>query len=415
MEGLPDDVLQGFVDGLDPTSVQALALTSRRGREVARLGRGTVTVPYGGRIRDLAESPHTVRVVMLLSDIVAGYGTSWPMDEWPPSASCLEWVGHNAPHMERLVVDDARVERQEVVAHSFMLPAELPDSVRSIKACWVHDAGGEGAPELPQVTTLHAMAYRNLESLEKCLARLTGLQRVELECWSLTGRAIDMGDALWALRGLRWIRHIKLSKFASGDLRPDVREVWALAATGRFPSLESLELLPEIETNGGRGQAPIGQLGDLLRALPPLRSLAVRGPCDWKGCDSVKVEELVLDMRGMGLVVCHTAIYTDRPLESTFTMLADKISCLSVSGYRHIRLWSDDVFYLDHVVGSSFQTLTMPATEKNLAGLGRTLPPGRFMQCVEEEGRRCMRVTTDGPPWGEKKEKATTDASRKDA
>ncbi|KAK9827091.1 hypothetical protein WJX74_006231 [Apatococcus lobatus] len=313
MDGLPEDVLQGIVDLLDPASVQSLALSSKSGREVARLGRGTVSVHYGDCIRAVAESPHTVRAVVYDTDIQDEEG--WPLEQWPSSASRLEWVGHTCSNMQRVVVDDPRVREQEVVAHSFVLPKALPESLRTIRSYWLHNEGVECLGQLPHVRALTTMVYNRMQQLDICLGRLQGLRSIDLECWSLAGQPVHMGIALLHLWHLSEIRHIRLSRFSPGHL-PHIPSP-GLLDENPFPRLEKLELLPDIA--GGRPARPITSLHGFLRALPALTSLVVGGPCDWTGCGDLELEDLCLEMQGLGLVVCNSTIYPRTT--GTFTMV----------------------------------------------------------------------------------------------
>ncbi len=350
-----------IADMLDAPSLKALARTGRVGRELVRTGRRTAEIDWGGVIARVAHHPHTVRVHVHHQHPYEA-GADWLLQQWPQSALCLDWWGYGCVDMQRVLVDDERVERQCVMTHGMVLDEHVPASLRSITAYSVTCAPG-CTTLLPQVEQLDTVTTsRPGRQLDAGLfQRLCGLRRVELRDGGISSAPTAIGDMLAALVGLAQLEVIVLVGYAPGPL-PDL-------ADGVLPRLRELSLLAD-----GRGtETPLSGL-DSVCSRPDLGFLAMAGVVDWSHLRHLHIRQVVHDTRDVADVMFFGTERSPHASEE-FTMLAKKTSVLRdvrVPLAPNISLLGGDVFFLANALDvPTVQTLVVEATPYNLAEVGR--------------------------------------------
>lgn len=380
MNELPEEILSLVVGRLDAASVKSLAMTSGMGRAMAR-ARSEAVVGWTDSVAAVASHPTSVKVVVDLLDSYSD-GPAWLMNQWPQSAVSLEWVGHNCVNMESVLTHDPRVQRQSLISNSLVLTGGLPVSLHTIKSFWLHDTAPEGE-RLSQVTHLQTMVYPRQWPIP---LRMDGLTHIELEAWCITSAPPCIGTMLFHLASFKHAQSIKLKKFSVGPIMP--------LPDGCFQSLSALELRP---SSLGAPDDISPRLMRPLNDLPVLAHLALGQYWNWEGYDQDRLQTLVLDLRGEGMVFLTHRNVLLQPPKATTTLLADKISCNGSVRAGALCFLADQVwFFGEWFALSTFTSLRLRATPHNLKQISQVLPAGSTIQFVDVdvmgEVERCIEV-----------------------
>lgn len=388
MDSLPDGVVSNILRRLTKADLANLRLSGSAGSSVVRRGCDEAAIPWGGRIDKIASAPKHIRVIPCLGhkSELTKWHSSWLMNQWPSSATTLEWDGTLITYLPAsMLVDDARVREQSVVTHYFALPSQLPSSVRSI-SCNVLEGADGLTQSLPHVRTLTTSCSTFRFTEEMRFSRLPGLVNVKLAfvAIGLVPPAITM--ILKSLAHLRHLEVLVLKGFSGGQI-PDLSD-------GGFPALRSLTM----DSAGGWEDGPTFHALDNLNACPHMTSLAISGFATPSLGKLANVRELTLS-RFSWSVLSGIMDYVPGEIASKMPQLrvftgvcrAHAPFFLRESGITEMVLVGGRVVEAGAILGNPRITrFTLQHSEENLASVCKVMTPEWRLGVGEHEvlGRR---------------------------
>ena len=320
------------------------------------------------------------------------------MNQWPSSATTLEWDGLLITYLPAsLLVDDARVREQRVVTHYFALPQTLPSSVRSISCNVLEGMDGLLSP-LPHVRNLTTSCSTFRLTEEMRFARLPGLVNVKLAFVGIGRYPPGVTSVLKSLAHLRQLEVLVLKGFSEGQI-PDL-------SGGGFPALRSLTM----DSARGWEDGPTFHALDNLNACPHLTSLAISGFATPSLGKLANVRELTLSRSSssisFGMIdYVPGEIASKMPQLRVFTGVCQAHApfCLRESGITEMVLVGGRVVDAGAILGNPRITrFTLQHSEENLASVCKVMTPEWRLGVGEHEvmGRRyrVIRLCRASPP-----------------
>lgn len=311
------------------------------------------------------------------------------MNQWPSSATTLEWDGLLMTYLPAsLLVDDARVREQSVVTHYFALPFQLPSSVRAISCNVLEGADGvwQSWQSLPHVRTLTTSCSDFRLTEEMRFGRLPGLVNVKLAFVGIGRYPPGVTPILKSLAHLRQLEVLVLKGFSGGQI-PDLSD-------GGFPALRSLTM----DSVSGWNDGPTIHALDNLNACPHMTSLAISGFATPSLAKLANVRELTLSRSsasGAFGVIDYVPgeIASRMPQLRVFTGVCQTHApfCLRESGITEMVLVGGRVVEAGVILGNPrIARFTLQHSEENLASVCNVMTPEWRLGVGEHEvlGRR---------------------------
>lgn len=395
MEGLPDLALSNIVRHLDNDSRKNLRLAGKFGMGMVCAGSEIAYVQWGGVVDRFAAFPRKVVVKCPFGTLAAQMfheSPQWLMDQWPSTATELEWdcfnIGSTSAMPMNWLADDPRVLRQHIRVHHLVLPAALPESVDSI-TCNV--LSGIDEDPLPHVKHLSTSSQRKTTDPIGTwrtgfhLTRFTSLRTLYISSSLIVSQPCTTGDMLMQLKNFPFLETVTLKNFKSGVL-PALED-------SSFPALRTLVLLPRFPSSdiiGGVGMT-IPFLGNLA-PCSLLQTLIVRGPDDASITKLESVRHLTHVRASPAMYFFPNSLFGMHLI--SYTTIGDILQVMSITevmGLRTIQLLVPKIFGLKELFAhATLERIVVQNTQHNLLEIAAAAT--KDWQMVVEEAEVCEQL-----------------------